>query len=120
ILIFQHYNDTAMYQPVFDGTGTEGDTKVDYVALLDPDGENICRLAFDNASHRLIAKMWWGETFMGEGNVKEVYSDFQDVDGVSLPMKSETFKDGQKIGVTSYTTYEINPTISEGTFSKPE
>ena len=120
IVIFQHYNDSAMYQPVFDGTGTEGDSKVDYVALLDPDGENICRLAFDNTSHKLITKTWWGETIMGEGNVKEVYSDFKDVDGVLLPMKTETLKDGQKIGVMSYTTYEINPTISKETFARPE
>ena len=74
IVIFRQADDPA-FQVVFDGTGTVNDVAVDFVALVDSEGELMCRFGFNTDSHQLICKYATQETPMGEGTVEQVFGD---------------------------------------------
>ena len=111
--------DNPSYQAVYDGTDEINGVQVELVALVDDAGDVICRLGINPTTGELLGKMYWGETMLGEGNVMEVYSEPKTVNGVTLPMHSESSLNGQVYSKQTVTVYEVNPTIPEGTFEKP-
>jgi len=119
ILIFQT-SDQSEYQAVYDGTGEVGGKQVDFVTLLNSNGDQICRLGFDKGSHELVCKFYTDQTPMGEGTVEEVYTEMGSYAGVRLPIKMERSLSGQKIMDVAYSDVEINVDIPENKFEQPQ
>ena len=119
IRIYQSSDDPA-YQAVWDGTGDFGGTAVEYVALLDMEGEAICRLAFNAQTSMLLVKSYWGETMMGEGAVEEVFSNFVEFGGAKLAQSASISLNGTKIVQSDFTSTTINPDFPAGTFDEPK
>jgi len=119
IVVFRQADDPA-FQVVFDGTGTVNDGAVDFVALVDSEGELMCRFGFNTDSHQLICKYATQETPMGEGTVEQVFGDFVEIDGLLIPMTSVRSLNNQKIGELKYSEFLINAEIPTDAFAKPE
>lgn len=119
IIIFQTV-DNPSYQAVYAGSSDINGTPVEMVVLLDQQGENICKLAFDAATNELLGKSYWGKGAAGEGNIQEVFSDYSEVHGVKIPMTTTVSMNGQETSVRTFTEYLINPDVADGSFDKPE
>lgn len=113
-------SDKADLQVVYDGSGSVNGTAAEYVAVLDQSGKPAVRLALDAANSMLLAKEFWGETFAGEGNVQETYSDFQTVNGLLVPMTAVWTMNGQKVQTISFETLQVNSPVSPDAFEKPQ
>ncbi len=118
IRIFQQ-SDSPPYQAVYDGAGEVDGTPVDFVLLLDQNGENICRLALNAGTHKLVSKSYWGKAMTGEGNILEKFDNFTTVDGILIPFKTVRELDGQKCDFTEMTEFKVNAQISPDFFAKP-
>lgn len=118
IRIFQQ-SDSPVYQAVYDGTGDVNGTPVDFVVLLDKSGENICRMAFDTKTHKLVSKYYWGSSATGEGNIQEIFDNFTTVDGIIVPFKTVRLLDGKRCDFTEMTEFKINAQIPPDVFAKP-
>ncbi len=111
--------DKPAYQPVYDGSGTLNDVTVDYLAIMNKDGDQICRFAFDT-NGKLVGKSYWGDSPQGQGTIQEVYSDFQDIKGIKVPMTTTRMLEGKTSAKISISEYNVNPPISDDAFAKPE
>ncbi len=118
IRIFQQ-SDSPVYQAVYDGTGEVDGAPVDFVVLLDQHGENICRLALNAGTHKLVSKSYWGKSATGEGNIQEKFDNFTTVDGILVPFKTVRELDGKKCDYTEMTEFKVNAQISPDDFAKP-
>ncbi len=112
--------DSPSYQAVYSGSGTENGVEVDYLTIADTDGGTVCTFGINKASHVLVSKSFWGETSMGEGKVTVYFDEFKEVAGLTLPIVMTKNLNGQKVSMSSLSEFEINPTISEDIFNKPE
>ncbi len=119
-LFIMQTSDAPDYRAVYDGSGDLDGVAIEYVALIDAAGDPICRLGFDAGTHELLCKEYWGQTALGEGNIQERYSEFAEVGGVKMAMKSESMMNDQVVTRTAYTTFEVNVDVPAGTFDKPE
>jgi hypothetical protein len=119
IQIFQRC-DEPDYRAVAAGEGTVNDIPVEFVVILDENDENLCKMGFNKDTHQLVSKSYWGQSIMGEGNIEDVYSDFQETGGVLIPMSSDRTLNGQPLGKVSFSSYVLNPEVAPGTFDKPE
>lgn len=112
--------DDPYYQPVFDGSGEAAGMAVDWVALVDEDENKICRLGIDSQSRRVVANSYWGSSPMGDGTLEEVYSEFSEINGVQIPMKTNITMDGRQISTIQVSEYIINGDLPPNAFTKPE
>jgi len=118
VVIFQT-SDNPAYQAVYDGSGTVDNMPVEYVVLLDSNGDNICRLGFNGDDGSTISMSYWGELPLGEGSIESTLGNLSEIDGVRLPMTINQSLNGQDIMKIEMTDYKINPEIPEGAFDKP-
>jgi zinc protease len=119
ILIFQKA-DKPDFQVVYDGSGESNGVRCEYVVLLGPKGDRICRLGFDAGTYDLVSRAYWGKTMMGEGNVEELFSTLSETSGIKIPMKTVVNLNGQKISVFDVTEVVANGDYPASTFDKPE
>lgn len=119
IRIFQ-LSDSPVTKAVYDGPGEIDGTPVDFVVLLDQTNEDVCRLAFDSKSHKLVSKSYWGTSPTGqEGNIQERFDNFTKVDGLILPLTTIRSLDGKKCDFTELSEFKLNASIAPDYFSKP-
>lgn len=111
--------DSPAYQPVYAGDGVVDGIPVEWVALLDNDGETICQLGFHADDHSLVCQKYWGESMSGEGNMQKMFLDRQEHAGVTLPNKTVVTMNGQKVMELTVDQRTVNGTIPEGAFTKP-
>lgn len=111
--------DDPYYKAVYDGTGDLNGTPVEYVTILDKQGEQICRLGMDE-NGMIVTKEYWGQTQLGEGNIVDVLSDFQEFGGVMFAMQTNRTMDGNKVGGSTTTELTVNGEVAPDAFSKPE
>ncbi|MEA2030527.1 MAG: pitrilysin family protein [candidate division Zixibacteria bacterium] len=109
-------SDDPNYQAVYNGSGTVEGTEVNWVAIVDKNGDVICRFGFSTVNNELVCKTYFSE----DGSVENVYSNLTVVNGVKVPMKSVRNVNGQKVMTYDLSEYIINGEIPDGTFSKPE
>ena len=89
--------------------------------LVNADGEQMCRLAIDPQSHKLVSKTYWGMGMMGsEGQIQETYAQLTTVGGIELPMKTVRTLDGQKMATIEFSEYDVNVAAPEELFTRPE
>jgi len=119
IRIFRE-SDSPSVQAVYDGTGEVDGTPVDFVVLLESNGEKTCTLAFDSKTHKLVSKSYWGKTAMGqEGNIEEKFDKFTAVEGILVPFKVTRQLDGKKCDYSEMTEFKVNAQIPPDAFAKP-
>ena len=113
--------DAPAYRAVYDGDGDIDGKPVEYVVLIDNDGQKICRFAFDKDTHLAASKSYWGQApGMGEGTIEEFYDSYQTVDGVKVSMHRVQNFNGKQFGEMSISEYSFNGEIPADAFSKPE
>jgi zinc protease len=118
LLVFQR-SDDGSYTVEYDGVDTTDPSSAEYVTLLATDGTRVCRLGVDPNTHLLVSQWYWGKTPIGEGMVKEAFTEWADVEGVRLPAKVVRTLNGQVFSTSVYTRFTLNPEILPGTFAKP-
>ncbi len=113
--------DAPPYRAVYDGEGDIDGKPVEYVVLVDDDGQSICRFAFDKVTHLAASKSYWGQApGMGEGTIEEFYDNYQTVNGVQVSMHRVQNFNGKQFGDMSISEYSFNGDIPANAFSKPE
>lgn len=112
--------DKPDYQPVYNGSEKLDGKDVECVALLDADGNKICRIGFYKDSKILAFKSYWGQMPTGEGNITDTFDNFSDIEGVKVPLVTNSSMDGQQVMKAELTEYNINPELPADFFSKPE
>ena len=119
ILAFKNVDDTG-YQVVFVTADKVGDKPVNIIQIGTTDGQTTFKLALDAQTGVPVAKIYFGQTMLGPGNLTEIYSDYRDISGVKIPFVVRIESDGQKVAEASLTDYQINPNIPDGSFDKPK
>jgi predicted Zn-dependent peptidase len=112
-------SDSPTLKAVYAGEGDAGGKAVSLVAIVGDDGQPTVTLGIDPTSGQLLSKEYWGNGFMGEGNMQEVYSDFKKSGAVLMPMSTLQNMNGQKMMVVSITELVINGAVPPGSFDKP-
>ncbi len=107
------------FKAIYIGEDKLGDTPVKVVKIATMDDSYSYKLALDASTNLPIGKMYFGETMMGTGNLTVKMNDYRDVSGVKLPFAMSVESDGTRVMDIAVDSYEINPTIPEGTFDKP-
>jgi hypothetical protein len=98
------------FQPQFEGRQKVGDADADVIALT-REGD-VIRL-FVGADGKVLKKAYRGPSPMGgTADIEEVYSDYRDVSGLSVPHRLEVSLDGQKFADTTVTEVKINSGVA--------
>ena len=105
---------------MYDGSGNVQNVDVEFVAIIDGNDELICRFGFSATSGKLNCKYYSGTTPNGEGTIEELFSEFKEIQGVTLPMSIVRNFAGSKFSAINRTIYEINNEIDEVVYQKPE
>lgn len=118
ISIFQHA-DAPYYQPVYTGPDVIDEIQVEYISIVNPDGDAICRLGV-NAEGRVVTRSYYGMTAYGPGIMDEVYVDFTEVEGVSLPTTIKKIENGTHFATETVSELQVNAELSPDAFQKPQ
>jgi hypothetical protein len=92
---------------------------VDWVEISDAE-ERVFRLAVDRSTHLLVRSM----VTIRDENTNEkidettIYSNFQEKDGIQLPMQITKERDGRRIYQAFYAACRINPELPADFFTK--
>lgn len=112
--------DDPSFQAVAAGSGTVDGTAVEEVEieLLG----TLTRAAIDPASGHILALTYQGTGMGGDapGEVRETFSDFRAVEGVSYPYLAVQSFDGETQATTRVESVEINPELDASLFVRPE
>jgi hypothetical protein len=111
--------ESYLYRAVYLGSETVDGHKLEMLALVDGADKPLCHLKVNADNFQIYAETYDGMTLLGEGFIEDIYSDYKDVNGVLMPMKSIKQLNGDQISETNYTTFEINPPVPAGAFDKP-
>ncbi len=77
------------------------------------------KLYFDPATRLLVGARYTARTLQGSTEMLEVWSDFQDVEGVKVPFRSVTYQDGAKFADQTLKEMKLNAPMDPALFSKP-
>jgi hypothetical protein len=119
VVLLQNADDPDL-QTVYDGSGEVEGKAVEFVVLLDEQGENLCRIAFGADDHHMVSMSYWGQSPMGEGSIDQYFADYREIAGVMIPYSSVRNLNGTKFATVEYTEVVINGDIPAGSFDKPE
>jgi len=117
-LLFQGLEDPD-YQAVFAGEKELNGKPVNIVKIISKDGEMSFKMALDAETNLPVAKMYFGKTIMGPGNLTQMVSDYHDISGVKVPFMLSIESDGNKVMEVVVKEYKVNPEIPETAFDKP-
>ena len=73
----------------------------------------------DAATGELGAKRYMGTLTGAPGELTEVYSDYQSIDGVRLPAKTVMMMGGQAAAESNTSGVKLNPGLADSIFAKP-
>lgn len=113
-------SDAPAYKAVYDGQSDLGGTSVDWVAIVEADGTQACRLAVNSTSGALAGEEFIGESLTGEGLVQQTFEAFGTYGGLKLPQKIVQSMAGQKFATVGWTEIVVNPEVPAGAFDKPQ
>jgi outer membrane lipoprotein-sorting protein len=98
------------------GTETIEGTTYDAVKVMPPEGEPFT-LYLDPETMRPARMSYTAMTQQGPKESVDVFSDYQEVSGLTVPFKTVTYQDGQQAAQTTLQTVEINTDIEDGMFT---
>lgn len=105
---------------VFVEAAEVGGKPADVVQFSDAAG-SVFRVYVDAATGRPVKKTYKGSSPMvGPVDVEELYSDYRDVEGLSLPFKITVIQNGRTFAEINVTSYQLNKTPDPALFVKEE
>jgi len=111
--------DAEGFVAVAAGTEEVGGTVVENVHV-ELDGESVT-LGVDPESGRVLVISYRGKNMMGApGKIRQVSSDFRDVDGLSLSFNSEATFDGEPMQRAELESITVDGAIDDALFEMPE
>ncbi len=119
VLTFQHL-ESPDYKFAYLGQDQLDGKPVELIQVASADGVMKYKLALDAATFMPAAKMYFGQTMMGPGNLTEKYSDFKTVGGVKLPHMTKIESDGNPVANVEISNYTVNVAADETLFAKPQ
>ena len=118
VLLFKDINNPD-FKAVYVGEDKLDDTPVEIIKISNMDDTYSFKLAIDPKTNLPIGKMYFGETMMGPGNLTVKMNDYREVSGIKVPFALSVESDGNKVMDIAVDSFEVNPTIPDGTFDKP-
>ncbi len=118
VYIFQRFDD-PYYQPVYSGRDAIGDIPIEYVSIVNDEGDAICRLGF-GPDGRLVCRSYYGMTTFGPGMLDDVYVDFMEVEGVLMPKTIQKVENGTLMATITVSEINVNTELAPDVFQKPE
>ncbi len=94
--------------------------KVSVVLVQDSETDQAVRLSCDAKTSRVLKSSYTAPWMGAPAKLEEFYSDFRTVNGITLPFKTLTTKDGQKAAELGLTEVKINAGITDAVFKKEE
>jgi zinc protease len=82
-------------------------------------GDFEAKLTFDPATHHLIKLNYKALGMMGPAEQETTFSEFQPIDGLTLPTNEATAQNGQPVGARVISDRKINPGVKPEAFKKP-
>jgi predicted Zn-dependent peptidase len=100
------------------GAGEVGGTAVERVQVRH--GDVVTVLGIDPESGHILSLSYRGSGPSGApAEIEQRFSDFREVDGLSLPFATERVVDGEPQGGGALETVRINPTLDPAEFARP-
>ena len=90
------------------------------VLMITPPGLTGFRLYLDATTMLPFKKIVQAMSPQGPMEIEETFSDFREVDGMMLPFKSTTKRNGQPGGEVTVELIEVNPEMAEDLFTAPQ
>ncbi len=78
-----------------------------FTLLIDPETMRPARIQYQGTNPRTGAPF----------EAVSIFSDYREVDGITIPFTTTIYQDGQKRGTSTVQSYEINVDLEEGLFS---
>jgi hypothetical protein len=98
------------------GTRDVEGTTYQAVEVTPPEGRAFT-LLLDTETMRPARMAYTAMSQQGPVEATDVYRDFRDVDGLSLPFRTVTYQDGEQVSEVTRTATELNVELEEGFFS---
>lgn len=108
------------YSPVYAGTGDVDGVSVEYIYLVDSDGNELSKIACDAATHLPVSQSFFGQTMAGPANLDVYYSDYREVSGVKTPFSIKTLSAGEPYLDVTVGEIILNADIPADAFTRPE
>ncbi len=119
LLLFKTF-DNPTYKIVYIGPDKLNDKAVNMIQIASLDGQMTFKLALDAATNLPLAKMYFGQSASGPGDMAEILSDYREVGGIKVPYFTRVESNGQKLMSMSLTECLINPAIPDSLFINPQ
>lgn len=102
-----------------ESTTVEG-SEADVIVLEDPSGEPV-KLWVEKGTGHILKRSFQAEA-PGKGPVQQeqVFSDFRQVSGLTVPFKEVTYHDGEKAGERTVRNFEVNIGAAPELFAREE
>ena len=117
-VLLQH-RGAESFKAVATGAGEVDGTKVEMVHVeLEGDTNTV---GIDPETGRILSISYRGQSFTGApGELKQVFSDFRDVDGLMLPFASVTTFNGEPMLTGTVESTEVDVALEDSAFTMPE
>lgn len=101
------------------GAGEVGGTAVENVQV--EVGDDVIRLGIEPSTGHILSMTYRGTDNGGTpGEIVQINSDFQPVEGLTLPHRSELTFEGDPMMTINLSTVTIDPDLSDDLFNRPE
>lgn len=112
-------HDDGGIEAVHAGTSEVGGTACDLVQVT---FQGVDSTLCVDADGRVLQQTYQGNNPLTQapGTLTSTFSDFRDVDGIPVAFKMVQEFDGEPFLDATVTTFELNPTADDATFTKPE
>ncbi len=101
------------------GPETIGGKQLEGVRITNEALKDTTTLFVDPATGELGAKRYTGQAGGSAGELTEIYSNYQDVDGIRLPGSAVVMSGGQQAAQSTMVNMKLNPGIADSAYAKP-
>lgn len=100
--------------------GRESVDGADLEVLLVTLGEDQLRLYVEPATGHVLRQTYRGQGPSGPGEFMVSFSDFREVDGITMPFRSQTLFNGERAESRVVEEISVNPEVDAALFARPE
>jgi predicted Zn-dependent peptidase len=104
------------YRAAYIGSDEIKGRAVEILKIISRDGKQTFKLALDSETYLPVAKMYFGETLSGPGNLIQTLSEYREISGVRIPHEINVESNDQQVAEIVIKRFEINPDIPESEF----
>jgi hypothetical protein len=116
--LLRNIDNPAYTVQALDTAEVEG-KKAEGVAISDAARKLQVKLWIESATGLLVKKTYTA-AFMGPpAELEEISSDYRDVSGLQVAHTAALNRDGKRLGVTTITSFKLNPGVPDSAYQKP-